>query len=157
MGSAASAVDDRALIVNEIKAQLNKPTDCSDVTDLESAQLEIMKIRNFFRMIDVNGIENALRIYESASDQSKEDAHVQNSMSSRAREIRGLAIVSMLKNKMEQRFNSLSDTFLSIDTDGSGYITQSEFQEVCRVVCASPASDETFMRFDRLASDGALY
>ena len=44
---------------------------------------------------------------------------------------RGTAIVSVLSQKMEQRYTSLREVFLKIDVDNSGYISMEEFQEKC--------------------------
>lgn len=128
MGGAASAVDDRSLIAAEVQAQRAKPADASDVADMETAVLEITKLRHFFRMLDLDSISRALDVIDhEGRGESKASAEPAGAAEL---ERRGLAIVSVLKTKMAQRFGSLHESFLSIDTDKSGYLSEKEFQEV---------------------------
>lgn len=127
MGGGASNIDDRTLIVNEVEAQQLKPTDASDIIDFDMAILEISKLRSFFHMLDLEGIKQGLG-QMAAEHEPAEDDFQNTGQADKA--MRGKAIVSVLKTKMAERFDSLHQSFLSIDTDKSGYISQSEFQEV---------------------------
>jgi Ca2+-binding EF-hand superfamily protein len=130
-GGASQAIDDRTLIINEVENQKLKPLDATDIPDFDSAILEITKLRNFFHMLDLDGIKKGLESLESDSTAENATSASVKNLSAEEKLMRGQAIASVLMGKMAERFNSLHDSFLSIDTDKSGYLSQSEFQEAC--------------------------
>lgn len=129
MGAAASANRDAfGYVMADIAEQKQKPTDGSDVVDLEQARAEIVKLRCLFHMIDTESIRMAM---SQATDQARdEDATTTSEYE------RGLAIVSNIRLRLEQRFDSLQESFLSIDTDRSGFISKLEFLTVCCLECS---------------------
>ena len=129
MGSGASAIDDTTLIISEVEQQKMKPLDGSDMDNFETAVLEVTKLRNFFHMLDIEGIKQSLGqiSYNNGADMNEKPS---KELTDAEKEIRGGAVVSVLLSKMAQRFDSLHETFLAIDTDRSGYLSKAEFQEV---------------------------
>lgn len=97
----------------------------TQIETLENAKYEIQALRRMINMIDINQLAPPS---PSGGDQS---LPLQDQEEPVADIARGRAIVSILAEKMEQRYTSLRDVFLKIDVDKSGYITMEEFQEKC--------------------------
>jgi Ca2+-binding EF-hand superfamily protein len=133
MGAAGSvARDDLSLVLQEIRSQRLKPRDGSDIADYDSALLEIVKLRSLFNMIDIDEMEKVIvgKSPRSAAIQQSGESGQISAEEEQQLLLRGLAIVQVLRGKMEQRYDSLRETFLNIDVDKSGYISKNEFQEV---------------------------
>ena len=130
MGAASSVVsDDRqsAIIIDEVISQRNKPTDASDIPDIDSALKEIQRIRSIIHLLDVNALQGTL----ASLDRNNIPAHDDSTAEfSEEQKLKGSTIIRNLNTKFDQRFDSLRSTFLSIDSDRSGYISKIEFQQV---------------------------
>lgn len=132
MGSAVSAFDEAPLIIAEIQYQKQKPIDASDITSLYDAQQEIIKLRNFFHMIDIDSltISTGATGDQTANNLESTDVPLSTKLFTPAQSQRGNAIVSSIQTKLNERYTSLHESFLQIDIDRSGYISKQEFQQV---------------------------
>jgi Ca2+-binding EF-hand superfamily protein len=157
MGSGASASGEGTLL-SELEAQNSKPIDGSDMTDLESAQVELGKLRLLLRGIDSKHLKKIYLVEEggstedlsgtdalavaldgtagtSALNETEDSSALNGTLSDTASEVLsneyGSVLLSMIQDKMDQRFKSLRETFLSIDADRSGYISKEEFLRSC--------------------------
>jgi hypothetical protein len=117
-GVSTSHVD---IIVALVANQQSKPIDTSDITDLENARSEIEQLRKACQLIDIEYLKQNLKPEEEKTEEKEERSPLD--------EQRGLIIVDMIKEKIDQRHSSLSTAFCLIDTDRSGYISREEFQQ----------------------------
>lgn len=126
MGAGASSSDVGPEILMEIVKQQDKPLDASDIEDLESAKSEIRALREMISRVDVAQMnqQNATEVEADCGDTSTPPTNTVDVF-------RGQAIVNILRQRMEERYTSLREVFLKIDTDRSGYISKEEFQEKC--------------------------
>lgn len=135
MGAGASATRVKDTLFAELEIQKAKPLDGSDMADLESAKEELGKLRQLLLNIDSDQLQKLYlseRVEGAAVAKiSGLDALVTDSDEVPAASEYGTALLAVIKDKMDQRFKSLHETFLSVDTDRSGYISKEEFQEAC--------------------------
>jgi len=127
MGAGASTKHESD-ILKVVVNQKMKPLDVSDINDLESAKLEIKTMRGIIALIDVDRVYQKLP--SSGSMRSPRASTVE--LSSSVDLQRGQAILSSLKDKMDQKSKAMYDVFLKIDTDRSGYLSKEEFQTTCQ-------------------------
>ena len=156
MGAGASTTSKSALF-SELEAQNSKPLDGSDVVDLEAAQAELGKLRQILRGMDGEHLKKEYQAVELMSTGALEetadpgetltgtvdssalgDTLADTTAADEGGETAvftsneyGTVLLSMIQEKMDQRFKSLRETFLNIDADRSGYISKEEFQKAC--------------------------
>ena len=119
MGSGLSST----LIINEIHKIQGNILNVEDITDIEIAKLELIRLNKIIQMVDLQQVENYLRS-QNSSLSPRNPPRMVNDQSD-------CDIISVVKEKMDQRFSSLKDAFLKIDSDRSGYITKAELEETC--------------------------
>lgn len=114
MGSALS-ISTENLIHQEVIRQKQLPLDGSDVMDLEKAKQELMRIRRL--------------CHKLIPDEDNSTSSPVSPLTSP--DLMTLALMKEVKLKIEERYDSLQEAFLAIDTNRSGFISQQEFKDAC--------------------------
>jgi hypothetical protein len=123
MGGGVSR-DSQQLAKLEYLVQKKKPVDGSDCVDLESALIEIGKLRTLCRLVEPEIVNELL------GEQPK-DKSAQNSRELSVKDNNDPdPILTLLQEKLDNRLLSLQEAFRKIDMTGSGYITKEEFIQV---------------------------
>lgn len=142
MGSAISIANE-TIIKQEVIRQKQLPLDCSDITDLNKAKEEILRIRRICHTMipsdNNNSNNNNFKKYENISNNNFNNNNNNTSSSSSSiittqnlstNDQLTLALIHEVKNKITERFENLQDAFLAIDTDRDGFISRQEFKDV---------------------------
>jgi hypothetical protein len=126
---AGSTIQQNSRISQEIDDQKGKPCDGSDIVDLNQARGEIVRIRGIIHSLPTGSPRNRPSDPQEAA-QSEYNSTIQINSDGNSINAKALPIMSAIKTKIGERYNTLFDAFLAVDTDRSGFISKDEFVKV---------------------------